>query len=105
MPDSVFICSKPKDGAGKPQGLYANRKMNNFFGQDIVNSNSRKKRDKKYPRNKCRDDRNAPLKRTIFESFSMSNLGHKSGNQDGRGIATLGISDNTGDLKNLQSLM
>ena len=36
VPDSVFICSKSKDDTG-PVGLYANFKMNQFFGRNVIN--------------------------------------------------------------------
>ena len=42
VPDSVYICSKAKEDA-MPVGLYANNKMNSFFGCDIVNPSEKKR--------------------------------------------------------------
>ena len=41
VPDCVLICSKSKDGS-KAQNLYANMKMNNFFGCDIIKASTTK---------------------------------------------------------------
>jgi len=37
VPDSVFICTKSKDEKA-PKGLFANFKMNQFFGCDVLQS-------------------------------------------------------------------
>lgn len=36
VPDSVYICSRAKESVAS-KSLYANSKMNNFFGCDIIN--------------------------------------------------------------------
>ena len=35
VPDSVYICTRSRDNS-EPKGLFANCKMNNFFGQDVL---------------------------------------------------------------------
>ena len=38
VPDCVLICSKDQEAEAKPsQSIYANFKMNDFYGQDVVN--------------------------------------------------------------------
>ena len=55
VPDSVYICTRSSDNS-EPKGLFANCKMNNFFGQDVLlsgkgptNSRKTKVRSKKKP--------------------------------------------------------
>ena len=37
VPDSVFICDNNTDNSNS--AIYANRKMNAFFGRDVVSTN------------------------------------------------------------------
>ena len=47
VPDSVFICSKSKGDEKAPQGLFANFRMNQFFGCDVLQSSIATKKPKK----------------------------------------------------------
>ena len=40
VPDSVFICAKTADEQD-PEGLYANFKMNQFFGRDDISKGNK----------------------------------------------------------------
>ena len=35
VPDKVLICKEPQEGLN-PKCIYSNRKMNEFFGRDLV---------------------------------------------------------------------
>lgn len=74
VPDSVFICTKnTQNNEAKPQALYANLKMNAFFGCDVVNTDVKRRGKKGKRKAKSQEERAGlprvvPLKTKIFRS-------------------------------------
>ena len=76
MPDSVYICTK--GGIDRaPRGLYANLKMNQFFGRSVVEHQKESKKDQKKNQQKLNEWRkpvtkSKPTNRRIFSVKNIS---------------------------------
>ena len=73
VPDSVFICTKAWGESKAIRSVYANFKMNNFFGRDVIHTS--KNRPKKSGMKQAKVDKytlpapaieNDPLRKRIF---------------------------------------
>lgn len=70
VPDSVYICTRSRDNS-EPKGLFANCKMNNFFGQDVLLSGG--KRTTNSTKSKVKSKKQLePLQKKIFRRKKLS---------------------------------
>ena len=57
VPDNVFICRKDtNEGSQTLRGIYANHRMHEFFGRNVLSFEERN--DKRMKRGKCRKKKN-----------------------------------------------
>ena len=81
VPDSVFICTKMNDKSDfeDPESLFANHKMNLFFGRRVIKSVKRRSKRVKKKYSKDEEDQDGethlnPLKRKIFSTINLTDI-------------------------------